>query len=105
METPVLALRSKIISNFPKNSRMFFYDFHSCRPPLTHIPDCDLSKYMLQLNFYQFILQHYYGIECRKMLLVSFHPSLKNFFMYEVPRLHNEIDLIIRDAKKCSSHP
>lgn len=54
---------------------------------------------MLQLNMYSFILEQYYNIKTKKMFLVSLHPSLKKPFLFDVPILRSDIELIIKDIQ------
>jgi hypothetical protein len=55
------------------------------RAPIDHMDDCTGSKYFLQLNVYRYILRKYYNVHVSKMILVSMHPNLENYYMVEVP--------------------
>lgn len=76
-----------------------------CRPPLDHLPDCDGSKYSLQLNIYRYILARYYDIEVSRMVLGCFHPSMRSYFKAEVPVMDKEVAQIVSDlsAKRAAS--
>jgi hypothetical protein len=63
------------------------------------VPDCDGSKYSLQLNLYRYILGKYYGINVSHMMLASFHPGLRAYFKAEVPVMDDEVALIVQDLK------
>lgn len=67
---------------------------------MTHLPDCDGSKYGLQLNLYRYILGKYYGIPISSMTLASFHPSLDTYFTTEIPVMEKEIAAIVDDISK-----
>ena len=68
------------------------------RPPLQHLPDCDGTKYSLQLNLYRYILSRYYGIKVTRMVLASFHPSQSDaYFAAEIPIMEEEVLAIVQD--------
>ena len=67
------------------------------KPPVSHLPDCIGSLYILQLNMYRYILRKYYDIDVSRMILASFHPDLEDYFMVEVPVLDSEIGAIVTD--------
>ena len=60
------------------------------KPPISHLPDCDGSKYFLQQNIYKYILEKYYDINITEMLLVSMHPEFDKYFLVDVPDLGRE---------------
>lgn len=55
------------------------------KPPLGHLPECNLSKYRLQLNTYAYILRENYGLDVASMAIVVFHPDAKGFQEIRVP--------------------
>lgn len=67
------------------------------KPPVSHLPDCVGSLYILQLNMYRYILRKYYDVDVSRMILASFHPDLEDYFMVEVPVLDSEIGAIVAD--------
>jgi len=73
-----------------------------CKAPVSHLPDCDGSKYSLQLNLYRYILRRYYEIQIEEMLLVSFHPDLPGYFLAEIPVMDQEIQDIVRELSSRS---
>lgn len=62
-----------------------------CRPPLQHMPQCDASKYALQVNLYRYILEKYYGMTVSSMFVASFHSDLSSAGVMVVPRCDKEI--------------
>jgi len=68
--------------------------------PVRHLPDCDGYKYGLQLNIYRYILRKYYDINIKQMLLVSFHPDLKHYFLAEIPVMEREVEDIFRELQQ-----
>ena len=64
------------------------------------MPDCDASKYALQLNMYRYILssaRYGYGLDIAGMLLTSFHPALESYYCEEVSLLEREVQAIVKD--------
>lgn len=59
--------------------------------PLSHLDDCNLNHYALQLNCYRHILERCYGIAIQSLFLVVIHPNNPNFIMIPVPRIEHEI--------------
>lgn len=45
-------------------------------PPLSHLGECKLTKWALQVNVYRELLERYYGVRVCSMLMVVFHPTL-----------------------------
>jgi hypothetical protein len=67
--------------------------------PLSHLDDCEASKYFLQLNMYRYMLQKHYGIVISNMVLASFHPTAGNYFMTEAPIWDDEIEKVLGDLR------
>jgi hypothetical protein len=76
-----------------------------CRAPLSHLPDCDGSKYSLQLNMYRYILGRYYDIDISRMMLGCFHPAMRTYFKAEVPVMDEEVDVIVKDLSAKRGRP
>ena len=57
--------------------------------------DTNYSLYSLQLNLYAYILESEYGFEVSRMLLGVFHPLNDAARCIEVPRLTEEIALLV----------
>ena len=68
--------------------------------PLEHMPDCNFSKYSLQLNLYKYILEKYYDIPVHEMYIVVFHPTSQGFRQFQVPTLHAEIKKMLGAYKR-----
>ena len=80
-----------------KRSRELKYasPFRTLKEPLEHMDDTNYSLYSLQLNLYAYILETEYGIEVSRMLLGVFHPLSDAARCIEVPRLSEEIALLV----------
>lgn len=67
------------------------------RPPLGHLPDCNLWTYCLQLNTYRHMLESEYELPVAGMFIVVLHPEQepRGAHVYRVPRLTAEIDALV----------
>ena len=63
--------------------------------PFLHMPDCNFSKYSLQLNLYRIILEKFYNFKVKEMFLVSLHPSQDNYKLFKVNRLDKEANWLL----------
>ena len=52
-----------------------YHSKQSVLPPVSHLPDCVGMRYRLQLNCYRYILQKYYSVQVRRMIIVCCHPE------------------------------
>lgn len=70
------------------------------RPPLAHLPDCNLWTYCLQLNTYRHMLESEYELPVAGMFIVVLHPEQapRGAHVYEVPRLEAEIAALVEHA-------
>jgi len=64
---------------------------YSNNETISHIPDTNFWHYSIQLNVYKAIIEKKYNKIVSKMVLVCLHPSNKNYIIYNVPNLQNEI--------------
>ena len=72
--------------------------FRALGPPLEHLPDCNGWLYALQLNTYRYILEGEYGyVIGDHMYLAIVHKTLAKPRLVKVPRLQEEIELIVED--------
>lgn len=62
---------------------------------LEHMTDTSYSHYCLQQNLYRYILEKNYGLKISRMHLVVLHPELEKYKIVVVPRLDDEIRIII----------
>lgn len=92
------------------NGKLDIYDWKRCKQIKTsnfykkfasidflrHLPDTNYMHYCLQLNIYKYILQKKYNYLVDKMFLVCLHPENKNknYLLYQVPDMPNEMKLI-----------
>ena len=61
--------------------------------PLSHLDDCAGNHYRLQLNAYRYILQKYYDVSVKAMLVVGTHPDNGDEpFIDYVPILQEETE-------------
>jgi hypothetical protein len=72
------------------------------KAPLHHLPDCNYSHYSLQLNIYRYILESEYGYHVSGMFLGIVHPLSVGPVCVEIPRLDDEIALIV---EHCGASP
>ena len=92
------------------NSIRFGNSFRSLKEPLQHLPDSNGWLYSLQLNTYRYILESEYSMRVSSMYLAQVHPCLPRARLIEVPRMQEELDLIVEDqinraklsAERCS---
>ena len=70
--------------------------------PLNHIPDTNYYHYSLQLNMYRKILEKFYNKKVKDMFLIVLHPDNQygKFMKIDIPKMDNEIDLILDHRKK-----
>lgn len=66
---------------------------------MEHIPDTSYWHYALQQNLYRHIVEKCYGLTVSNMNLVILHPSYSSYKMVRVPRLDDEIRLIVNDLR------
>ncbi len=81
-------------------------DFETGLGPVSILPNCNYSKYSLQLNVYRWMLQQHYGLEINKLCLVILHPSNPSFVCIPVPILDDLTEEVIecrRRAVKANS--
>jgi len=68
--------------------------------PLSHLPDCNLWHYTLQLNSYKRLLEKNYGIKISELALIVLHPDNKSFKRYILNSMDNEIDDMMESRKQ-----
>ena len=69
--------------------------FRTLLEPLEHMDDTNYSLYSLQLNLYAYILESEYGFEVSRLLLGVVHPLNAAARCIEVPRLAEEVSLLV----------
>lgn len=69
--------------------------------PLSHLPNANYWHYTLQLNVYRWFLQKHYGIKVVELCIVIFHPNNKNYRMFKLNILDDEVQDML-DARKRS---
>ena len=70
------------------------------RTPLSHVPDCTLWHYRLQLNVYKFILEKYYGEAVSAMYIVGTNPEYEDQpFIDNVPTMDVETKNLLANAR------
>jgi len=72
--------------------------WQKCFAPLGHLPDCNFSKYSLQVNVYKFILESEYSLSISQMSVVGLHPENANgsYLCFEVPILEEEVGALLK---------
>jgi hypothetical protein len=48
--------------------------------------DCNMTKYMFQLNVYRYILENVYGLKIRNVFLVAMHPTRDAYHIEPIPK-------------------
>ena len=79
-----------------KNIR-FDCPFRRLLPPLENLEECNGRLYSLQLNVYRTILEDDYGFNVTRMFLAQVHPDNAGPVLVRVPRMEEEIELMIED--------
>ena len=61
--------------------------------PLSSMPNTNYWHYALQLNIYQYILKHKYGLDIDNRCLIVLHPenAYKRYMRYELPDLQDTV--------------
>ena len=73
-------------------------------PPLSHLPDCDVVRYALQLSVYARIVERKYGWTIRCLCLVNTHTD--DDFFTDLPYLRNEAEFLLEHChSKMQSRP
>jgi len=68
--------------------------------PVSHLPDCNLWHYTLQLNSYKYLLEKNYGIKISELALIVLHPDNSSFKRYLLHSLDDEIDKIMESRRQ-----
>lgn len=63
-------------------------------PELSHLPDCNVSHYRIQLTLYKAILERNYGLTVRDMFLVRFHPNTDSYEKLEVEEVPQVVEML-----------
>ena len=69
--------------------------FRRLREPLGNLEECNGWLYSLQLNVYRWILESEYFLDVAMMALGQVHPELSAPRLIRVPRIAEEMDLLI----------
>ena len=87
--------RSKEIKKIPFGNKC------SNNPIISHIPDCNIWHYSLQLNTYKAIIERNYNKKIKNMFLICLHPDNpnKSYIKMEVPDLQEEINELFNERK------
>ncbi len=62
-----------------------------------HLDDCNFSHYSLQLSFYRYILENYYGLKIDKQLI--FHLKRNDYQIYNVKYHEEEIVNMLKEKE------
>ena len=68
--------------------------------PVSHLPDCPLSKYWVQTNLYMYILDREYGVKVDRAVIVQFDFEGRRVVEHDVPDLSREAEAILIDIAK-----
>lgn len=74
---------------------------------MSGLPDCNFTKYSMQLNVYRYIVEKVYNMKVRDAYILSFHPDQTNYHMHRVdpdpilsvilPRLFDSLRKVAND--------
>ncbi len=73
------------------------YNDKRCLSPIHYLPDCNFTKYSLQLSLYRFILEVVYGWKVEGQKLVHLKPN-GSYFIHDVDYLKDEIVMMLSHA-------
>ena len=85
-----------VIVDWKRSRRIVMEGRRQMKPPLDHLPDSNYFHYALQLNIYRYILESEYGYRVSGMFLGIVHPLSESYQCIEIPRLDQEIALIVQ---------
>ena len=74
--------------------------FQSGQGPMEHLPDVNYWHYTLQLNVYRWFLQKHYGLKVVELAMVIFHPNNKNYQIFKLNILDDEIQDMLDSRKR-----
>jgi ATP-dependent exoDNAse (exonuclease V) beta subunit len=79
-----------------KTTRYNKYSHTEC---ISHLPDTNFWHYSLQLNTYKAIIEKNYGKIVSGMMLVCLYPDNKDYQLFKVPNLQDEINELFKLRK------
>lgn len=84
-----------------KRSKEFRFDnkWQKGEGVLSHLDDCNIIHYSLQLNMYKCILERFYGVKVAGMCLVRCHPNIDSYDRVFVKDMQKEIKLILEERE------
>lgn len=85
-----------------KRSKEFKFEnsWQSGLDPISHLDDCNINHYTMQLNLYKYILEKHYNQTVAGMCLVRFHPNLNGYERVPVTNRQEEIGKILEEREK-----
>ena len=76
-------------------------DMKMCFGPANTVPLCKTGKYSIQLNFYKWIYETYYGVKVSEMYIVAFHPHTQtDYIMIPVPPMPEVVEGIVKERRE-----
>jgi hypothetical protein len=103
-----ILFRHKITKNFLiydwKRSKEFKYTnkFQKGLKCLSHLDDCNVTHYSLQLNMYKKMLESEYGYTVDGLALIRCHPNCVTYDRYDALDMSGDIDAILEDRVRLS---
>ena len=82
-----------LMADWKRTEKIEMQSFGKALEPISHMPDCNWTKYCLQLNTYKYIIDANYGITIDDMLLVCLHPQYQAELV--VPNMQSEIRALL----------
>lgn len=72
--------------------------FENALEPISYLSSCNANEYSLQQNFYARFLEEKYDIPVSSMSLCVLHPQKEDYYLYKIPRMTKEVDLLLSYA-------
>ena len=84
-----------------KRSKQFRFDnrWQHGNGVLSHLDDCNIVHYSMQLNMYKYILEKHYDVKIAGMCLGCCHPDIDDYDRVQVDIMTNEIELILENRE------
>lgn len=74
-------------------------EYQRLLPPLSHLEECDLEIYSLQLGLYKHIIEKYTSLKLGNSYLVWFSHNNDNYKVIKTKDRENEVKLLLADYK------
>jgi len=69
--------------------------YQNFKKPLTHLSQCEINKYSLQLSIYKYLIEKNTDVKINKMIIVWFNHKNDGYELFPINYLENEVNLIL----------